>query len=258
MAIFCRNVGQYWTMLLSGTQIALIAGFAALCFISYDRRSYLAKNILRQWNLLVPSVAAFALFSTISVETRYVGAFMVLLWLGLYSGVRATYSRRGRILQTGIVIAAATVIACSIIKSTLPATAALARKAIKGEDYFVDALGARPAIMGQTRVAEGLARMGVRPHDNVASIGRGFLCGWARLAKVRIIAEVTDGSPVRPATQDVEDFWAADPSIRRKVVTTFERTGAKAIVADQAPAWAVQEGWRHIADTPYYAYLLPR
>jgi hypothetical protein len=258
MAAFFRNADGYLMLLSSATQISLIAGFLALCFISYDRRLYLLGNILRQWNLLVPSIAVFVLYAIIFVEKRYVGGFMVLMWLGLYFGAQIPYPRRSRILAMGIVIAVASVIVISVSRLTFPAAVALGRKMIKGEDYYANGLSARPAEIGQAQVAESLTRMGIRPRDNVASIGRGSFCGWARLARVRIIAEVTDGSLIRPATQDVEDFWAANPSIRGKVITTLARTGATAIVADQVPAWASYEGWKQIGNTSYYVYFLPK
>jgi hypothetical protein len=258
MAILFQNVDGYLMLLSSATQISLIAGFLALCFISYDRRRYLLGGILRQWSLLVPSIAVFVLYAIILVEKRYVGGFIVLMWLGLYFGAQIPYPRKSRTLAMGIVIAVASVIVISVGRLTFPAAVALGRKMIKGEDYYANGLGARPAEMRQAQVAEGLTRMGVRPRDNVASIGRGSFCGWARLARIRIIAEVTDGSLIHPATQDVEDFWAADPSIRGKVITTLASTGATAIVADQVPGWASQEGWKQIGNTAYYVYFLPK
>lgn len=257
MSTFSRSADEYLRIFSSSTQISLISGFLVLCFIGYKRPLNLMGNILRQWNLLVPSIAAFALFSTIFVETRYLGAFMVLMWLGLYSGVRVPDSRRSRILTASIVIAVASVIVISIGQLTLPAAFALAREVFRGQKSNAEVFGSGPGMTGQAQIAEGLNRMGVRPGDNVASIGKGFSCGWARLAKVRIVAEVTDGSPIRPATRDVEDFWAADPSIRRKVINTLASTGARAIIADNVASWASNEGWQQIGDTSYYVYFLP-
>jgi hypothetical protein len=190
MAAFSRNADGYLRMLSSGTQISLIAGFLTLCFISCNRRLDLLGNVLRQWNLLVPSLAAFVLFSIISVERRYVGGFMVLMWLGLYFGAQTPYPWKSRILAMGTVIAVASAMVISVSKLTLPAAVALSRKVIKGEDYYASALSARPAVMGQAQVAESLIRMGVRPHDNIASIGRGSFCGWARLARVRKVRSI--------------------------------------------------------------------
>lgn len=255
---FFRSANQYLSIFSSSTQISLISGFLALCFISYNRRFYLMRNILRQWNLLVPSIAAFALFSIISVEKRYIGSFMVLMWLGLYSGVRVPDSRRSRVLTASIVIAVASVIAISIGQLTLPLAVALGRAVIKGENSHAVALNEGPGMTGQAQVAESLNKMGVSPGDDVASIGKGFSCGWARLAKLRIIAEVTNGSPLRPPTGDVENFWAANPSTRKEVINTLASTGARAIVADNAASWASNEGWRQIGNTPYYVYLLPK
>ena len=100
------------------------------------------------------------------------------------------------------------------------------------------------------QVADGLQRMGVRPGDKVAYIGRGFtfFAFWARLARIQIITDL----PAR------DDFWKAHSSLRNRVIEAFAKTGAKIIVADEVPRWATAEGWQRIGETSHYVYFLPR
>jgi hypothetical protein len=101
----------------------------------------------------------------------------------------------------------------------------------------------------QYQVAEGLNRMGVRSGDKVAFIGNSFKASWARLARVKIVAEI----PIR----QVANFWAADNSIKSQVIKTFVTTGAKVIVVERVPSVVSTPDWKRIGNTSYHAYMLP-
>ena len=73
---------------------------------------------------------------------------------------------------------------------------------------------------------------------------------WARLARVRIVAEIPEWG--------VENFWAADPDIKQRVLETFARTGAKVIIAERVPASPSTSAWQRIAQTDYYVRLSSR
>jgi hypothetical protein len=109
--------------------------------------------------------------------------------------------------------------------------------------------GTNPWPHLQYQVAEGLNRMGVGPGDKVACFGNSFKAFWARLARVKIVAEI-------PATQ-VANFWAADNSIKSQVIKTFITTGAKVIVVEKVPSVVSTRDWKRIGSTSYHAYMLP-
>jgi hypothetical protein len=71
---------------------------------------------------------------------------------------------------------------------------------------------------------------------------------WARLAGVRIVAEIPLG--------DELTFWSADPALHRKVVEAFAGTGARAIVAEGPPICADKSEWKQLPHTDYYVYPL--
>ena len=97
-------------------------------------------------------------------------------------------------------------------------------------------------------VAEALQRLGMQPGDKVAVIGYAFDSFWARLARVKIVAEMLD--------KDAEAFWLGDASLHAKVVQAFARTGAKAIVAENVPSYASLAGWRQVGNSNYYVHIL--
>jgi len=106
----------------------------------------------------------------------------------------------------------------------------------------------------QWQVADELRRLGVAPGERVASIGNTMFHAWPRLARVRVVAEVSTRTG-----DDVEKFWAGDATLKVRVIETFARTGAKVIVAEGIPRWATNtDGWQQIGTTNYYVYFLPR
>ena len=78
-----------------------------------------------------------------------------------------------------------------------------------------------------------LAELGIRPGDKIAFIGDTFRAYWARLARVRIIAEIT--------RKDAPTYWAADEALKARVMEAFAAAGAKAVVTDSLPP-AVLDG----------------
>ena len=98
-------------------------------------------------------------------------------------------------------------------------------------------------------MAEELRRIGIRPGDKVGIIGNGFFAYWARLARVRLVAEL-------PFTS-IPAFAAADARTREQVLHAFRRAGARLIVGtgfegDPGP------GWRPVPRTGDYLYPLDR
>jgi hypothetical protein len=97
-------------------------------------------------------------------------------------------------------------------------------------------------------VAEELQHLGVQPGDKVAVIGYAFDSFWARLARVKIVAEMLDSG--------ADAFWVGKPALQDEVIRAFAGTGAKAIVAENVPSYASLVGWRQIGNSNYYIYLL--
>ena len=99
--------------------------------------------------------------------------------------------------------------------------------------------------------AEQLRRMGAQPGDNVAVIADGTGAYWARLAKLRIVAEITD------ANHGSKDFWDAPEPVRQQAYEAFARSHAKLVVTVCPPGPpGTHTGWEQVAETPYCARRL--
>ena len=171
----------------------LIGGFLILFFMSPDLPESL-RNVVSNWQLLVPGIVAMGLYALVWVEPRYVAPFVVLVWLGLFCGIRLKRSEDSARLGA----AATLVITASMILLTAPYVVY----------HLADPL---PVLQGHGgmyyRVAESLNKAGVRPGESVAIIGSGWDgMVWARLARVRIVAQIPP--------DDVDEFWRADPNLR--------------------------------------------
>jgi hypothetical protein len=98
-------------------------------------------------------------------------------------------------------------------------------------------------------IADALRQLGVRADDRVALIGTGMsACRWARLARVRIVAEAPDRGR----------FWTGSDDERARVVQTLAGTGVAVIVAEEVPKRASTSGWIRLGRSADYAYFVGR
>jgi hypothetical protein len=99
-------------------------------------------------------------------------------------------------------------------------------------------------------VALALRDAGLRPGDPVGLVGYGFDSYWARLARVRIVAEL-------PAAE-AGPFWRDEPGVRERVVGAFARQGVRAVVAEGAPPDVRMDGWIRVGSSTTHLIALPR
>jgi hypothetical protein len=100
----------------------------------------------------------------------------------------------------------------------------------------------------QWQVADQLRRDGLRQGDEVAFIGDSFTAYWARLARLRIVAEILP--------EEAYKFWAADALAKERVINAFRDTNAKIVVTDHIPVFRSTSEWRRIGHTDYYVFPL--
>jgi 4-amino-4-deoxy-L-arabinose transferase-like glycosyltransferase len=221
-----------------GLQYGLLVGIVALYFLS--RRDWLLLyDLTQQWNLMIPAIAGLGLYALVNVQGRYVAAFIVLVWLGLFSAVRLRQTPDSHRLVKAIPIAVAAAIVFSIVASSSREAVFTVRQLITSED---------PTAHEQWQVAEGLREKGIVSNDKVALIGDAYRAFWAHLLGIRIIAEVH--------REQVPSFWDADSTAKAGVINAFARTGVKAVVAEKPPPGTDMSGWQKIRNTDYYVYML--
>jgi 4-amino-4-deoxy-L-arabinose transferase-like glycosyltransferase len=233
------GVKVYYELFFSNIQYGLFVGFLSLYLMS-RRRWLLVYDLAPYWCLIIPAMAGLGIYALINVQSRYVAAFVVLLWLGLFAGLRMFNNQESKRSIACVTVVLMTMMVLTVTASSSSEAYATAHSLIAGED---------PSAHKQWRVAEGLHQMGVEPGDKVAVIGDSFSAYWAHLLRLHIVAEI---SP-----EDADTFWAADPATQKVAIDTLARTGARVIVTEKPP-FRADPIWQKIGNSDYYAYLLSK
>jgi hypothetical protein len=103
---------------------------------------------------------------------------------------------------------------------------------------------ARPAK--PLEVAAMLHELGITPGDRVAVIGYAYDSFWARLARVKIVAEMLEA--------DAVELWRGDETVQQSVLQAFESAGVKAVIAEHVPDNSQLKDWQRVGETNYYVY----
>jgi hypothetical protein len=96
-------------------------------------------------------------------------------------------------------------------------------------------------------VAQGLSRLGIRPGDEISVLGRSLDCYYARLAGVRIVAQIWE---------DPDQILGLSAPKVHQVLTELKQIGVKALLSRDKPGFVNDEGWRAIPRTDVYVRLL--
>jgi len=182
------------------------------------------------WAVILPSVAALAMYSLVLVEFRYVAPFALMLMLGTLARVRiAGEPQLLRRFHRVVILAPALAVGWAVARDLYDV--------IRNQPY-------EPWV-----VAQQLHAMGIPPGTDVGYIGGGGDAYWAHLAGVRIIVEI-------PRT-DLSRFIAADVERRQQVLALFSSVGATAVVTRNADAADPADGWRQIPGTHHFIWQQP-
>ncbi len=233
-----------YSFLLFALRGSLLIGLFILMYMS-GRGWRMVRDVGASWLLLVPALAAFAMYMQVYVETRFIGSFFTLLLIGLFSSVRLPDLPESRRLIACVMIIIVTMYGLAVGPANARAAYATAQDiALRGETA--------PNVY--TQVAEELKQMGVQPGDKVASLSYSNNANayWARLARVQIVAELFPDA----FRTDENDFWMADEAVKSRIIETFAKAGADIIVASAVPIGASTEGWQRIGNTDFYVYFL--
>jgi len=233
-----RSARFYWDMFQYSFQPLLLGGLLLLCLMGGRATAGASLSaMVEEWPLWVPALAGLALYAAVWVAERYVAAFLVVLWLSLFAAVRITDGPGSRRPNAVIICA---LVAVVLVPTVVCTARDLAHKKINPE--FDAAV--------QWQHAEAMRRLGIGPGDAVGVIGDGFgAARWARLARVRIIAELP------PLQRNQERFWKASPQERASILALFEKTGAKAVYAVDPPPWSTEAGWHALGDPNHAAFV---
>ena len=241
LSALARNVAVIYSLLFYRFfLVALILVLFLLIHMSGWKRT-IAHDIGGYWFLILPSLAAVFLYLLINIEPRYLAPFVPVLVLSAFAALRLDWTPATKRLLSGASIAVVLFFCFSIAPLTLRSAYSSVRDLFSGQAAASDV---------QWQVADGLQKMGMRPGDSVASVGNTMFAAWPRLARLRVVAEIPETSAA-----DVEKFWSANAEVREQVLAAFAATGARVVVAQNAPSSATREGWRRIGSTNYLIYV---
>lgn len=211
------------------TQPSLTAGFLFLLF--WNSRGFVS-GLARHWELLTISLAIVGLYMLVHFETRFVGAFVVLIWLSLFLSLCLPANKDSQRIAGLSIVALVVAMLLSFAGDT-------AKKIVNG---------CPESAQSQLDMARQLALPSGTP---IAVVGYGNSSYWAHFAQLRIVAEIMP--------PDELDFWRLPEKTRQGLYAAFQKTGALWIIGQPPSALAnlLDARWKQVGTTTYYSYSLP-
>ena len=223
---------QLYFSLLTTLQLNLLVPLLMLLLISSRPMSYY-KRILERWPLIVPAFAAVVLYTLVYSEPRYLGPFVLLLWMAVFSGLRFPDLPSMKKF-VGLAISA-------IAATTL---------------FFVGELVVHQVLAGQLfspvywQVADTLKHRGLKENDRLAVLasepfgeGGAFV---ARLNRAKIIVESTD----------INGEWVKDDIANAGLTESLKRAGIRAALWYGKRPENSAIPWKRLGQTNYYSYFI--
>jgi len=215
--------------------LGFLTAVVLMMFLLSDRIRDSWRRLIDYWPILVPAVAVFLMYAMVHWEMRYTSGVMLVGCGAVMASMSISEEER----RLYVLRAASLILGLMVVFWVLPLL-------MLNGSYRDGGQSAQ-----QVRVAERLRTMGIEPGDHVALIGYGF--GeeyWARLEKVRIVAEV----PNLETGDSTDAYWNSSPETERAVLNVLKSTGAKAVIADTPPS-VLPLGWVQIGNTGHAVYF---
>jgi hypothetical protein len=222
--------------------LALAGALAPLCLLtSFRVRKAIRDGGSQAWILIGWPVAVCLMHSLLLFTYRFLIGYLVLACLGIVVLILQPFhaSTRARALFAAAVLLA------------LPGTARL--RPIVQAALHSDSGGSLTREEGRDNgpssaaVAQELTRLGIRPGDEISALGHGFDCYFARLAGVRIVAQIWE-DPERIAGLSAPEV--------HQILTQLRQLGVKALVSRSKPGFVNDEGWIAVPRTDVYVRML--
>ena len=220
--------------------VALIAVLLPFCLISGRVRRGIGEGGARNWILLLWPVAVCAMYSMVNICYRYTAVYLVIFGMGAASLLLQPLQPvlRARVLFTATVL---------LFVGGAVQIRPLVQAMLRGSEgtWALDEHG--DTGLESAAIARELAQLGIRPGDEISVLGNGLDCYYARLAQVRIVAQIWED----PDT--VEGM--SGPEVRR-ALSQLKQIGVKALVSRVKPGFRNDEGWVAVARTNAYVRML--
>ena len=195
----------------------------------------LGKNVrARYLALIMPALATFAIYALVYVESRYLAAWLVVLFLSAAASIQyAGHSRRGVMAVVG---ALAVFYGLATFHLMLDAAA-----------DAID-IGRKQFPHAQFETASELKKLGLARGSRVGAIGYSFNAYWARLSGVQIATQVPEDS----------SFWTSPDSSKANILRAFREAGAVAVVSISKPKGQLIAQWKAVGPAGFWVLMLSR
>lgn len=197
-------------------------------------------GILHSWILVIPAVVAFGFYGLVLVAGRYIGVFILLFWTDILGNIRLSDVEKNRSWMKTLGSIAAIGLLVNILLFNLDGFKQL-NTVLSAEPIQQTAPPARPLAVAQT-----LVELGINPGDRVGVIGYAYDSFWARLARVKIVAEMSE--------EAADHLWSGDEVLRKSVLESFAGAGAVAVVAEYVPPAVELQDWHQVGESSYFIY----
>ena len=226
-----RNLRVGWHTLAEMLEVEsdLILGFVLLLVLAGFAEGL--KSVLAWWFLWFPAACGIVMFWLVHVEDRFIPPFLLLGFVGLYTGVLISNSRRPMLIVK-ILMAILLVQGCR-------ATAVV----LKG---FFSSPGSTTS--DAATIVDDLARNGVPKGAKVGVIGILPDAYWIWMAQYSFVAEV----PV----SGISRFLGAEPRGRQRVYSCFAKSGAQAAFFNAETPELLDPGWQKVGSKNLYVRVL--
>jgi hypothetical protein len=196
-----------------------LAGLAVLSMLALWRRSSLNWVCL---GLLVWSIGILFMYALEFTEYRYAAPFLIVFWLAAYGSVL----KRDSMLEWVVLL----VVAGLVLLPRITEASSQYRMLSRPRGEFEHLVAAR-----------NLEAMGIRAGDRIATVGAPFVDFYARIARLRVIAQVSDEKA----------FWKLPQQQAETIESALARAGAKALVAGDRPSAFQERNWHQIPGTRF-------
>lgn len=212
----------------------LLEGLVVVAIFAYVRR-HRPRNL--QSLLLLWPVAVLSMYALVWTEPRFIAPFLVIFWIGAYAAL-LTHTAEERMLMA--------LLAGVILASNVRQTFADERKIlVPGESYMSPYtyvwLPVSRSISTDQITARMLIATGLKTGDTIATVGDAFSHFYARIARLRVVAEIVDAG----------DFWKLERGPALALEQKLAGAGAKALIARSRPKSFQPDLWQDIPETPY-------
>jgi hypothetical protein len=232
--------GMYYLDLFIQKQGILFACVSMLYFMGqWKKLTFL--EIVSRWALVIPAIIAFGLYAFVLVAGRYIGAFVILFWADILANVRIPDLPNSKKWIKVLGSFAAVGLLVNIVLFNLDGFTRL-NPSLEVNLSEPPAPPAKPLAVART-----LEKLEIKPGDKVGVIGYAYDSFWARLAGVKIVAEMSEA--------DAVEFWNGNEILQQSVLRAFAGAGVKAVIAEYVPEYVRLTHWHQVGDSNYFIYV---